>query len=440
MTAVVGILNKRGVAIAADSAVTRTRTDETKVTKNGNKMVRVSNAVPISVMITGSADYLGNPWDLVVRCYRKDRGDVAHSTVKECVLDFFDYISSNDQLWNSDIVDYYIADTLRKLFSTTRKAVDEGSDFAKKLRSSNNYTTSPAYIRAFIRELKRLQAEALAGGICPQFEGYTIESFKDYAQNIIEKWVVEITETSKSKYVYPKSFISDILKTLQQTLFLSLTTRTNSVNGFTQKSSELIFTGYGSEQDYPSLVATKVGAGLENRVNYHIRKEDIVSISDEIPAAICPFAQTDISKAIVEGVHKTLFHIVGRELKSSLDPDNSILFDGEQTDLVFKEMLSEVKIDNLLQNMTKSVARKGKKNQQEWVMKLKDYDLKAMAMLAESMIELTGFHRILNFQQEGVGGLIDLAVITKNDGFTWLNRKSWYGGKDVNGQYGRLGV
>ena len=37
-------------------------------------------------------------------------------------------------------------------------------------------------------------------------------------------------------------------------------------------------------------------------------------------------------------------------------------------------------------------------------------------------------------------GIIDVAVISKNDGFTWLNRKSWYHHKDVGGRYGKLGV
>ncbi|WP_170935006.1 hypothetical protein [Prevotella sp. P3-122] len=40
---------------------------------------------------------------------------------------------------------------------------------------------------------------------------------------------------------------------------------------------------------------------------------------------------------------------------------------------------------------------------------------------------------------EGVGGPVDVAVITKNDGFTWLSRKSWYHHKDVNGMYGYMG-
>mgnify|MGYP004450000721 FL=1 len=79
-------------------------------------------------------------------------------------------------------------------------------------------------------------------------------------------------------------------------------------------------------------------------------------------------------------------------------------------------------------------------NYMDWVKRLADYDLKAMADLADSLIDLTGFQRILTFQQEGVGGPVDLAVITKNEGFCCLRLKSWYHHKDVNGMYGSMGI
>jgi len=66
--------------------------------------------------------------------------------------------------------------------------------------------------------------------------------------------------------------------------------------------------------------------------------------------------------------------------------------------------------------------------------------LQDMARLAENFIAMTSFERHMTFSPEGVGGPIDLAVITKNEGFTWLNRKSWYHHKDVGGRYGKFGV
>ena len=108
--------------------------------------------------------------------------------------------------------------------------------------------------------------------------------------------------------------------------------------------------------------------------------------------------------------------------------------------LDFSEKLQEVKADDLSRNVFRQVNRLLDNNQRQWEKALENYDLQSMAALAESLIDLTGFHRILTFQQEGVGGPVDVAVISKNDGFTWLNRKSWYHHKDVGGQYGKLGV
>lgn len=61
MTAVVGILNKRGIAIAADSAVTMNRRRNEKIANSANKMLRLCSATPISVMITGNAGFLSTP-------------------------------------------------------------------------------------------------------------------------------------------------------------------------------------------------------------------------------------------------------------------------------------------------------------------------------------------------------------------------------------------
>ena len=126
MTAVVGLLNKRGVAIAADSAVTRSRgINRTKCTKNGSKMLRLSNAVPVSVMLTGNGDYIDNPWDVIIRRYRQQRGDIKHATVEACMHDFFSYIADTDIFWNETLVtNRWINNILDWIFETANANID----------------------------------------------------------------------------------------------------------------------------------------------------------------------------------------------------------------------------------------------------------------------------------------------------------------------------
>ena len=76
---------------------------------------------------------------------------------------------------------------------------------------------------------------------------------------------------------------------------------------------------------------------------------------------------------------------------------------------------------------------------QQWLDAIKHYTLQEMAALANNLINFTELYHKLMCLDESVGGLIDLAVITLEDGFQWLNRKSWYD-PSRGGQYGKFGI
>ena len=54
-----------------------------------------------------------------------------------------------------------------------------------------------------------------------------------------------------------------------------------------------------------------------------------------------------------------------------------------------------------------------------------------LAELAESLVYLTYLKRRMSFSEESVGGPIDVAIITKGDGFVWLKRKHYFD-KELN--------
>ena len=49
-----------------------------------------------------------------------------------------------------------------------------------------------------------------------------------------------------------------------------------------------------------------------------------------------------------------------------------------------------------------------------------------MANLAKSLVELTSLVRRMSPSEETVGGPIDVAIVSKGDGFVWLNRKLYF--------------
>lgn len=46
--------------------------------------------------------------------------------------------------------------------------------------------------------------------------------------------------------------------------------------------------------------------------------------------------------------------------------------------------------------------------------------------MAEALVNLTSTKRKVTAEQETVGGPIDVAVISKNDGFVWVRRKHYF--------------
>jgi len=46
--------------------------------------------------------------------------------------------------------------------------------------------------------------------------------------------------------------------------------------------------------------------------------------------------------------------------------------------------------------------------------------------MAESLVSLTSFKRKVTMESETVGGPIDVAVISKGDGFIWIKRKHYF--------------
>ena len=439
MTAVVGILNKKGVALAADSAVTRKIIDEVKVTKNGNKMVRLSNVLPISVMLTGNGAFMRTQWDIIIRHYRQHKGDVRHETVEACMHDFFRYIADHGLFIDSDFVLQRTKDELSYLFNN----IDRRLDGKYKQRNEDGFLTSPrGYQKAFERILNNYCKQWLKDGICPQFQDYTQQQFNRYTKDLFDEFIEQRSYDEFAPFNdcnFPREVLTALREPLEKVLMTRLTTRRYD----DEDMAVLVFSGYGDKQDYPSLVSTVVCEGFDGRVNYHVRPEDVICISNKRPVAICPFAQDDVIRSILNGSHLNFCRQITTAVNDSFNSWNNDIFnsiDGDIDFFDFVQELDDVKTEDLSQSIFRQAARLDDKHQRQWENALEDYDLQSMAALAESLVDLTGFHRILTFQQEGVGGPVDVAVISKNDGFTWLNRKSWYHHKDVGGRYGKLGV
>lgn len=431
MTALVGILNVRGAAIAADSAVTMTRDRNRKIANSANKMLRLSSAQPVSVMICGSASFLGTPWDIIVRRYRQKRGNFSLPTVQAYVDDFLSYMAS-EKIFFSDIIEKSF---LKYSLNNYYQLLNVGVPLAER-NDDGMVTNAKSIIKAFRSEIKKSIVSIARLGKCPMFEDYTLEQFTKKIAPLVDEFIEEQVDDNDFTS-YPVDVYQAIRDDLVTGLMCYVTSRPDG------EGARLVFTGFGAEEDYPTLISVKVNEGFDGRICYHIKDEDILHISADKPVAICPFAQTDIMNSLLTGVNPGFNNVAcerGSQMFMEFDKRLQETICGEEPDEEFSGILQEVKCSDLFRNFEMYDKKLTKQSSKLWLKTLRDYDLQDMAQLAENLIAMTSLQRHMTFSEEGVGGPIDLAIITKNNGFTWLSRKSWYHHVDVGGRYGKFGV
>ena len=444
MTAVAGILNKRGIAIAADSAVTMNRDGREKIANSANKMLRLSSANPISVMITGCADFIMTPWDIIIRRYRQKRGEQLFSTVEACVEDFFAYIPTEKMFLPDDSGRKFLKKQLSIFWTKTIRTVPN----LEIDKDSCTVTNDEAILEEFHRRFKTGIEDFRPCGTMPMFQDYSLEQFKVFLGDMVDRLLEEKTidedlfvfglDDDVAPNEYTKDILDQIKDELTECFYYYVTSR------WFDRCTDLIFSGFGEDEEYPVLIRAIVKEGFDGRVCYYINEDDIHKISDKNPVAICSYAQDDIMEALLTGIHPDFYNALFDETKHAFYNFTSHICSEATDDFEsyskLMPILEKVRFKDLIRLSRKfsDKLRQAEKNQ--WLKALYDYDLQAMAKLAENLIAMTGFERHMTFSDEGVGGPVDVAVITKHNGFTWLNRKSWYHHKDVAGLYGKFGV
>ena len=99
MTAEIGVLNRNGVALAADSALTLGSPSD-KIYQSANKLFQLSDHAPVGIMVYGAATLLNVPWETVIKLYRDKLGTKTYSSLKQYSQDFISFIRSNRRVFS----------------------------------------------------------------------------------------------------------------------------------------------------------------------------------------------------------------------------------------------------------------------------------------------------------------------------------------------------
>lgn len=418
MTAEVAVMNKQAIALAADSAVTFQGEMEQKVFTSASKIFTLSKYQPVGVMIYGNASFMGVPWETIIKVYRNNLEKETFKTVGEYAQNFLCFIAENQLFFSEDTQNRYVEMSIYSYFEFITNEIDESFEKVIKEKGQIDDASIKEITSQIIKvHFEKWQKSELIPSVPENFIGDLRQKYKSTISAAKKKFFEQLPLTSHT---------SRQLTEIALNLFVKYPTGL-----VTSNSSGIVIAGFGTEDIFPGLESFSVEVKIDNHLKYKKNEDECVEISFQTSAAIRPFAQSEMVSTFMTGADPN-FH-------------NAIYSDIEQLCISYPQVLADdidcldIEQREALKTRWKKI---GQKEFKKYSKKLSDYSKThyinpvmevvrglpkdELAAMAETLISLTSFKRRVSMEEETVGGPIDVAVISKGDGFVWIKRKHYF--------------
>jgi len=412
MTAEVAIMNRIGVALAADSAVTIGGGESEKAYSSADKLFHLSHSAPVGVMVYGSADYVGIPWETIIKEYRRSLGEKKFSTVAQYASDFFRFLEGSRILFPKQAQEQNFLDTMNVLYAHYDGLVDEIQEKLNAETKERGKLGETDFVRIISdivdEELNYVRTSELLNNAS--------------VVAVLRRFSDQINKIKKACFgTLPMSAATSKKVQLIGTEILCR-------NVYVRGESGVVFAGFGEKEVMPVIHVYKIKGMLENKPMFlSIGESKITADSDSI---IWPFAQTEILDLFIDGIHPArLEHMrdsTGEFFSQGVASILEVI--GRENPGLRDETKHQVR-SQIEQLVEKLFLEWDKAKEDYWenvLQMLPSFPKDELASVAEVLVELTKFRERITPGLETVGGPIDVAIITKGDGFVWIKRKLYY--------------
>lgn len=422
MTAEIAILNRRAVALSADSAVTVSETG--KIYNSADKIFELSTSQPIGLMVYNSLDYMGIPLDLIIKTFRDKASQQQYRHVFDAADAFFNFLRTEFPI-SIDAENYHVEDILYEVFQSlwTRFTNNTAARFADQMRVRTRKNQKSRTIRIGFEEIFIRSVEEEIGRITnlPMSECFYDTTDDDVSaryKNVID----ELIEVALQQFP-----VNDSARGLLDSLAALILRRAR----FSSHHTGLVFAGLGADQLFPALIAYRFDGKILDRLK--IQERDRVAIDNEYSRAkIIPFAQREMVDRFLFGIDRDHERAIIRSVEENVSDVGAAMLEsatknmaGERKAALKRALEIAVKtvIDDL-RNKTISELKEGSESDSlDAVSVMSKPDL---ANFAEALVNITSVKRRASLETESVGGPIDVAVISRDDGFVWVKRKHYF--------------
>lgn len=389
MTAEVGILNKQGIVLAADSAVT---IGGNRVYNTTNKLFTLGPNHFIGLMVYGNAEFMNHPWSTIFEAFGRSIGSDKLESTQLYADKLVEFVRESNFLQDKALQTDFIITTsykiLQSVFST-----------AENYLMSNN--AKPNQLKEIIlKELCNILAEfKKEEKLTKKYEfNDFIKSNKDAITGSLMNYM---PENDLEKVVINLLLEGELFDMYNELLYYFLVT-----GGDTSSSSGIVVAGYGSNELFPSVFSFDFFCNLDEHLVYSLDQKTKVGpkITEEIStAAILPFAQNDVAVTLLNGISPQMSSSLFKIL------DECHLSQSQISDIVNK--LSEEQDKQFISPMVSSIAT---------------MNIRELADVAETLVNVTEFKRKYTSEVATVGGPIDVLAINCSEGPIWIKQKHYF--------------
>lgn len=412
MTCEIAIMNRRGIALAADSAVTLASGD--KVYYSAEKLFPLAGSAPVAIMIHGSDALMGIPWEIIIASYSSQLGDRRFGTLRDYADDFVEFIERANDMFPEDVQTGRFLFQARKIWQTLY--VDPwrammAKPAARKMSSARNVKRMLDLLRKDHLKWEQYPPLKRSENFLFEDEPEAISlSDADDLMNEIEDELCEIEEALFCVDDLP--FGPDLPDELRQGLRITL--RHFILRGAFGGGDDtgLVFAGLGNREFFPSVLSYRAGSMVKNRLK--IMTVDEHPINSIIDAAVVPFGQRETIDLVIDGIHPELRSRLPELMEQSLPPRRK------------KYPLDEwgVAPDPVGSFRGLVTGETEEKHSGPFLTAVAALPRHDLAVVAETLVQFSSFRmKFLANEKETVGGPIDVALLSKADGFVWVQHK-----------------
>jgi hypothetical protein len=357
---------------------------------------------------------MGIPLEIIVKAYSKKLGTNSFPELKDYARDFIDYLKSNyfkeiDPDEPVEIVKGRMYQMLEGLVDTVKDDVIHQIDNGQIPEPTDENAFNTLINKHFKELLESLHEKIDKAEVLPDFKDYEIANFKEDYKSEIDKILKGFYSTHGIKRT------AKTTTTLYHLAYKELTTEIHPYENY----SGIVIAGYGEDQIFPALTEIYLAEVISNRLRYMITNDREITHNNN--AIVIPFAQRDMVDTFFQGIDPSLLEKYQDQIIES-----------------FEELVSsinkEFKLDkeaSIRKHFQKQYGKLGDKfrdirdqiHVQPIVNSVSYLPKEDLIELAESLVNITSLKRKTSNDIHSVGGPVDIALISKFDGFQWIKQK-----------------